>query len=89
MLFFLISALRAIVEMLGLCLLAQGVLYLLAGQGRYRNPVYQFFALIGRGPQNLLARYLPAGIAPHSLALLTFLLLLALWIGLAILRKLL
>mgnify|MGYP007125364095 FL=1 len=39
MLHFLISAARAIVEMLMLCLLAQGVLYLIAGSHRAKNPV--------------------------------------------------
>ena len=36
---FLISALRAIVEMLGLCLMGQGVLYLLTGSRRQQNAI--------------------------------------------------
>lgn len=48
MLYFLLSALRAIVEMLGLCLLAQGALHVLAGQGRLENPLYRFFALLSQ-----------------------------------------
>lgn len=87
MLSFLISALRAVVEMLGLCLLAQAVLHVLAGRSRQNNPVYRFFALLTRGPQQIVARCLPIKLSPGKLAVLTFLLLLILWLGLAALRK--
>lgn len=86
MLYFLISALRAIVEMLGLSLLAQGVLYFVAGSGRAHNPVYQLFALISRGPRRMVARILPASCSPLTVAVVTFILLFCLWIGLAIFR---
>ena len=86
MLQFFISALRAVVEMLGLCLLAQGVLHVLAGSRRLSNPLYQLFALISRGPQNLVARFLPAA-GRTSIGILTFILLFFLWLGLAFLRK--
>lgn len=89
MLYFLISAMRAITEMLILCLLAQGVLYLIAGSHRAENPVYRFFALITRGPQQCLSHLLPAPHRAGVLGGLTFLLLLFLWLGLAALRKLL
>jgi hypothetical protein len=84
---FFLSALRAIVEMLGMCLLAQGVLYLLAGEARERNPVYRFFALLSRGPRQLVACCLPGSVRPWAVSLLTFLLLFTLWLGLAILRR--
>lgn len=89
MLFFLLSALRAIIEMLGLCLLAQGMLYVLAGNNRQKNPIYQFFALISRGPRQWVARCLPAATGPAALSAACLLALFGLWIGLAWLRKLL
>ena len=69
MLLFLIGALRAIVEMLGLCCLAQGFLYLLTGQKRASNPIYQLFALITQAPRRLVAFLLPAADATTTLPL--------------------
>ena len=88
-LIFCISALRSIVEMLGLCLLAQGLLYLLAGENRNKNPIYQFFALISRRPQQLAGQLLPAKTSSWIIGTTSFLLLFTLWITLAWLRKLL
>lgn len=87
MLAFLISALRAIIEMLGLCLLAQGFLYFLAGQKRASNPVYQLFALLTSAPRRLLARCLPGGTSPLVVGMLCFVSLFLLWIGLAAVRR--
>lgn len=84
---FAISALRAIVEMLLLCVLGQGVLALLSGKKRDCNPVYQLFSLITRGPCAIVARLLPDGTRPSTVAVVTGTLLLFLWISLAILRK--
>lgn len=84
---FLIAALRAIIEMLGLCLLAQGFLHLLSGPRRQRNPIYQLFALITRPPRRLVALLLPADSPPWAVGLLCFGVLFALWIGLAVARK--
>lgn len=69
MLPFAIGALRAIVEMLGLCLLGMGAMALLAGAGRQGNPVYRLFELITRAPRQLVARLLPElNEAEHQLA---------------------
>lgn len=87
MLLFTISALRAIVEMVGLCLIAQGMLYLLAGQKRASNPIYQLFSLLTRPPRQLLAWLLPAGVSPGVVGVLSLVLLVLLWVGLALLRK--
>lgn len=84
---FLIAALRAIIEMLLLCLLGQGALYLLAGEKRHGNPVYQLFALITGAPQRWLAKLLPATSPAKVKALFSFLVLLFLWLGLAFARK--
>jgi hypothetical protein len=88
-LIFCISALRSIVEMLGLCLLGQAMLFLLAGKNRDKNPIYQFFALISRRPQQLTAHALPANTSGRLIGVACFLLLFMLWIALAWIRKLL
>ena len=87
MLLFVIGAVRAIVEMLGLCLIAQGALYLLAGQGRAANPIYHLFSVITAPPRKLLRRLLPAGTTATTSGIVCFALLFLLWAGLAVLRK--
>lgn len=87
MLVFVIGALRAIIEMLGLCLIGQAALYLLAGEGRRQNTIYLFFELVTRGPRQLVALLLPKGSAGSLVGLFTFILLFILWVGLAWLRK--
>lgn len=83
---FAIAALRAIIEMLGLCLLAQATLYLLAGRRRDGNPIYRLFALVTHFPRRAVAILLPKN-APGWLAgMILFLLLFVLWIGLALAR---
>lgn len=87
MLPFLIGALRAIVEMLGLALLAQGVLYLIAGPGRQQNPVYRLFELLTRGPRRLLRMAVGPRPGEGLLGLWCFIILFFVWLGLALLRK--
>ena len=84
---FLISAVRALVEMLGLCLIGQGVLYLLAGSRRQQNAIYRFFDLLTRPPRQVAACLLPRGVSEMLVGLLALVLLFMLWIGLAWLRK--
>ena len=72
---FVISALRAVVEMIGLCLIGQGVLYLLAGSRRQQNAIYRFFDLLTRPPRQFAAFLLPRG-APEMLVGLLALMLL-------------
>lgn len=87
MLLFLISMCRAIVEMLGLCLLAQGVLYVMAGNKRFSNPIYQFFAIITRAPLRLTKQVLPQRLNSFLIGTVCFLVLFLVWFGLAIARK--
>lgn len=84
---FLIGALRAVIEMLGLCLLGQGALALLAGRGRRGNPIYRLFDLITAPPRRLVEPLLPRRAGEPWIGLLCFLLLFLAWIGLAIVRK--
>ena len=83
---FLISALRAVIEMLGLCLIGQGVLHVLAGRRRETNPIYQLFDLITRPPRRAIALAMP-GASGRTIGLVCFIVLLLLWLGLAYLRK--
>ncbi|MCB4358210.1 hypothetical protein [Quatrionicoccus australiensis] len=85
---FLIGALRAIIEMLGLCLIGQGVLFLLSGTRCTVNPVWQLFSLVTRAPRQLVAGMLPRGTGDRKISFATFLILFFLWTGLAFLRKL-
>lgn len=87
MLLFAVSAFRAIIEMLGYCLIGQGLLALLAGEQRHRNPIYQLFALITKPPRSLISAMLPKGTPPRTVALMTFIALLIVWFSLAIFRK--
>jgi hypothetical protein len=84
---FLIAALRAIVEMLGLSLLALGFLHVISGARREHNPIYQLFALVTRLPLRLVGRLLPTGSPSWLVGALCFMVLFALWIGLAVLRS--
>ncbi|AXS80185.1 hypothetical protein [Dechloromonas sp. HYN0024] len=84
---FLIGALRAIVEMLGWCLLGQGVLYVIAGRKRADNRIYQLFALITSPPRRLLAMLMPGTASPVLIGCITFVVVLMLWLGLAFVRK--
>ena len=83
---FLISALRAVIEMLGLCLIGQGVLHVLAGRRREANRIYQLFDLITRPPRRAIALAMP-GASGRTIGLVYFIVLLLLWLGLAYLRK--
>ena len=84
---FLIAALRAVIEMLGLCLIGQGMLALLAGPNRQANLIYQLFALITQAPRRLVARLLPQAAGEKTVGICCLVLLFCLWIGLAVLRK--
>ena len=84
---FLIGALRAIVEMLGLCLLGQGILYLMAGRQRTGNRIYQLFALITKAPRRVAAAILPGSASAVVIGIFTFVVVLILWLGLAFVRK--
>jgi hypothetical protein len=86
---FVISALRAVVEVAGLFLLAQGLLYLLAGQGREKNAIYQLFRLL-TAPVIRMVRFItPRVIADRHVPLAAFFMLFWLWIALAYIRRLL
>ena len=86
MLLFLIGALRAVIEMLGLALLGQAAMSVLAGSRRHDNAIYRLFELVTRGPRRLVAALLPASTPPVVSGLLCFVLLFVLWVSLALWR---
>jgi hypothetical protein len=83
---FLVGALRAVIELIGLCLLGQGVLYVIAGAGRERNLVYKLLALLTEPPRRLVRLALPKPVPDGVVPTLTFALLFFFWIGLAWMR---
>lgn len=86
MLLFLIAALRAILEMLGLCLLAQGMLHVLAGENRKHNVIFRLFQLVNRPPLRLVAILLPRRSSPAVVGVVCLVLVSGLWFLLAALR---
>jgi uncharacterized protein YggT (Ycf19 family) len=83
----LISLARVLVEVAGLALLGQGLLALLAGKYRHDNAVYKLFQIITKPAVRMVRAVTPRFIIDAHLPMLTFFLLLWLWIGLAALRQ--
>jgi hypothetical protein len=83
----LIGALRAVIEMLGLCLLGQAVLHVLAGASRRRNGVYLLLDLLTKPPRQAVGWLLRLPLENRATGIVCFVLLFILWIGLALLRK--
>jgi uncharacterized protein YggT (Ycf19 family) len=85
---FMVSVLRALVEVAGLCLVGQGVLYLLAGAAREGNTVFRMLCIVTRPVLRLVRRVTPRAIVDRHLPVFVFLLLFGLWIALAAVRRL-
>ncbi len=85
---FLISALRAMLEVFMLSLLAQGLLYLLLNSRRSANVIYRLFALLTAAPRRWLACLLPRSTPRPLIAGLALSIAFVLWIFLAWARKL-
>jgi hypothetical protein len=84
---FVVSVLRALVEVALLALLGQGVLALLAGGRRHNNFVYRLFLVI-TGPVMKACRWLtPKVIIDKHLPFVAFFLLFWLWIMLAWIKR--
>lgn len=85
---FVLSALRALVEVAGLFLLGQGALYLLAGRGREGNAIYRFFRLATRPLLHVVRWITPKIVVDRHLPFVAFFLLFWLWIALALAKRL-
>lgn len=84
---FAISVLRALVEVAGLFLLGQGILYLLAGARREKNAMYQMFQIVTRPVVGLVRRITPRVIVDRHVPVVAFFLLFWIWIALAYARQ--
>jgi hypothetical protein len=76
----LIVILKALVEVALLALLGQGIVYLLAGASRENNFVYQLFRIITKPPVRLVRLITPKFVIDRHVAVLTFFLLLWVWL---------
>lgn len=79
---FIVSALKAVVEIAGMALLAQGLTGLIAGKSRQENFVYRIFQVV-TAPIYKSARIIsPRFIADAHLGLASFFIVFWLWVGL-------
>ena len=83
----LISILRTLVEVALLFLGGQGILHLLAGQGREQNVIYRLFRLLTSPVLGVARLVMPRVVIDRHLPILTFLFLLWSWLALAFLRR--
>lgn len=84
---FLISVLRALVEVAGYTLIGQGILALFAGKNRDSNFVYRLMRVITDPPVKLVRWITPRIIIDKHIPFVTFFLLFWLWIGLAVAKR--
>jgi uncharacterized protein YggT (Ycf19 family) len=83
----LIGIARVLVEVAGLTLLGQGLLALLAGKRRHDNVIYKLFQTVTRPATRLVRAITPRFVIDAHIPLVTFFLLVWIWIGLAALRR--
>lgn len=84
---FLISVLRALVEVAMLTLLGQGILALLAGARRATNPVYRVFEIVTAPVLRAIRVVTPRLIVDKHLPFVAFFMLFWLWILLAYAKR--
>jgi uncharacterized protein YggT (Ycf19 family) len=84
---FLVSAIRAIVEVALLSLLGRGLLALLAGRSREQNSIYQLFCVLTRPVIRLVRAVVPRQIIDRHLPFVAFFVLFWLWLFLAYLKR--
>jgi hypothetical protein len=84
---FVLSVLRALVEVAMLFLIGQGLLALLAGGRRHGNAIYQLFVIVTRPVLKIVRLISPPQIIDKHLPFVAFFLLFWIWIGLAWLKN--
>jgi len=82
-----VIVLRALVEVAGYFLLGQGLLYVLAGGRRDRNPVYRLFQLLTSPVVTLTRAITPRQVIDRHVPIVGFFILLWMWIGLALVKR--
>ena len=86
---YIVSILRALVEVAGMFLLAQGLLFLLSGATREKNIVYQLFKIITRPVIQMTRFVTPRGIVDKHIPFVAFFILFWLWLLLAYVKQIL
>lgn len=84
---FLITLLRALVEVAMLFLVGRGILAVLAGSGRQDNGVYKLFVLVTRPVLKIMRFISPPQVIDKHLPFVAFFVLFWCWIGLAWLKR--
>ena len=86
---YIVSILRALVEVAGMFLLAQGLLFLLSGATREKNIVYQLFKIITRPVIQMTRFVTPRVIVDKPIPFVAFFILFWLWLLLAYVKQIL
>lgn len=84
---FVVGLLRAFVEVALLSLLGQGVVGLLSGASREKNPVYRVFSIVTRPPIRLARLITPRLVIDRHVPYVAFFALFWLWILLAYVKR--
>lgn len=84
---FLVSAVRAVIELSIWCLLGQWVLYLIAGRVRQHNAVYCLLRLMTRPWRRLLGIEEGRGVTRWCSELLMLILLVVMWLIIGFIKK--
>jgi hypothetical protein len=84
---FTVSVLKALVEVAGMALLAQGLVGLFAGATKDRNVIYQMFRMVTAPVTRLVRWIVPANLVDRYLGWVSFCLLLGLWIALIFAKR--
>ncbi len=79
---FIVSALKALVEIAGMALLAQGVVGLFSGKSRQDNFVYRLLQIVTSPVLKAVRKITPKIIADNHIGLVSFFLLFWLWVAL-------
>ena len=79
---FIVSSLKALVEVAGMALVGQGLIGLVSGKSRQDNFVYRIFMVVTSPIYKLARAISPKFIADAHLGLASFFILFWLWIGL-------
>ncbi|HCU53824.1 MAG TPA: hypothetical protein DIC36_05955 [Gammaproteobacteria bacterium] len=83
----LVVVLKALLEVAGLALLGQGVLYLLAGAGREQNFFYRLLKLIGSPAVRVTRLITPRRLVPDAyITAAAFFLVAGLWLALSLVK---
>lgn len=82
-----IGILRALIEVAGMSLLAQGALFVLTGGAREKNAIYRLFRVVTQPAIRLVRFIVPRFVVDRHIPFVAFFLLFWLWIFLAYARR--